>query len=76
MVKINRRQFIALSAAGVGTALVGNWLRQETISSQPLASSSASVIPIYQSSDGLLELDFPCASSGSQTRRSGSHSLY
>jgi FtsP/CotA-like multicopper oxidase with cupredoxin domain len=57
MVKLNRRQFITLGAAGVGTALVGNWLRQETISSQPLPSSSASVIPVYQSSNGLLELD-------------------
>ncbi|BAZ47237.1 type 3 multicopper oxidase (plasmid) [Chondrocystis sp. NIES-4102] len=56
MVKINRRQFIALGAAGVGTALIGNWLRQD-ISSQPLASSSANVFDVYQSSDGLLELD-------------------
>jgi FtsP/CotA-like multicopper oxidase with cupredoxin domain len=56
MVKINRRQFIILSAAGVGTALVGNWLRQD-IFSQPLASSSANVFGVYQSSDGLLELD-------------------
>jgi hypothetical protein len=56
MVKINRRQFIALGAAGVGTALVGNWLRQD-ISSQPLASSSVNVFGVYQSSDGLLELD-------------------
>jgi FtsP/CotA-like multicopper oxidase with cupredoxin domain len=56
MVKINRRQFIILSAAGVGTALVGNWLRQD-IFSQPLASSSASVFGVYQSSDGLLELN-------------------
>ena len=56
MVKINRRQFITLSAAGVGTALVGNWLRQD-IFSQPLASSSVNVFGVYQSSDGLLELD-------------------
>lgn len=46
MVKINRRQFIALGAAGVGTALIGNWLRQN-ISSQPLASSSANVFDVY-----------------------------
>ncbi|MEY2831146.1 MAG: hypothetical protein RLZZ574_404 [Cyanobacteriota bacterium] len=56
MVKINRRQFIALGAAGVGTALVGHWLRQ-AISSQPLPASSAGIIPVYQSSNRLLELD-------------------
>lgn len=56
MAKINRRQFIALGAAGVGTALVGHWLGQD-IFSQPLASLSANVFGVYQSGDGLLELD-------------------
>lgn len=55
MAKINRRQFIALGAAGIGTALVVHWLRQD-IFSQPLASLSANAIPVYQSGDGLLEL--------------------
>ena len=56
MVKFNRRQFIALSAAGVGTALVSNWLRRHT-SSQPLISGVVDSTPLYQSKDGLLELD-------------------
>ena len=56
MVKFNRRQFIALGAAGMGVALVGNWLRQDSIS-QPLSSTSANVAPVYQSSNGLLELN-------------------
>ena len=56
MTKINRRQFIALGAAGIGTALVVHWLRQD-IFSQPLASLSANAVPVYQSGDGLLELD-------------------
>ncbi len=57
MVKFNRRQFVALGAAGLGAALVGNCLRQETISSEPLLKSSANAAPVYQSSNGLLELD-------------------
>lgn len=56
MVKLNRRQFITLGAAGIGTALVGNWLRQD-ISSQTVPQSSVNVAPVYQSSNGLLELD-------------------
>ena len=57
MVKFNRRQFITLSAAGTGVALIGNWLRQKTISSQPLPTPSIDLLPLYQSSEGLLELD-------------------
>ena len=56
MVKFNRRQFIALGAAGTGAALVGNWLRQNT-SSQPVTSTPVNSAPLYQSSNGLLELD-------------------
>ena len=57
MGKLNRRQFMILGAAGVGAALVGNWLRQETISSQPLPRSLANPVSLYKSNDGLLELD-------------------
>ncbi|MGB5636412.1 MAG: multicopper oxidase domain-containing protein, partial [Waterburya sp.] len=57
MIKLNRHQFIVLGTAGAGAALLDNWLRQETISSQPLPQSSANAAPVYQSSDGLLELD-------------------
>ncbi|MEM7761047.1 MAG: multicopper oxidase domain-containing protein, partial [Cyanobacteria bacterium P01_A01_bin.40] len=56
MVKFNRRQFMALSAAGVGSALVGNWLRRGT-SSQPVTPTPVNSAPLYQSSNGLLELD-------------------
>lgn len=56
MVKLNRRQFITLGVAGTGVALVSNWLRQD-ISSQPIPQSSANVASVYQSSNGLLELD-------------------
>ena len=59
MVKLNRRQFIILSAVGAGVAVVSNWLSQKTIFSEPLLlpRSSASITPLHQSSDGLLELD-------------------
>ena len=56
MVKFNRRQFIALGAAGTGVALVGNWLRRGT-SSQSVTSTPVNSTPLYQSSNGLLELD-------------------
>ncbi len=57
MVKLNRRQFIALTVAGAGAATIGNWLRKETISSEPLSRSTANLSSLYQSSNGLLELD-------------------
>ena len=57
MAKLNRRQFIALGIGGTGIAVAGNWLRQKTIYSQPVPQSSANPAPVYQSSDGLLELD-------------------
>ena len=59
MVKLNRRQFIILSTAGAGVAVVSNWLSQKTIFSEPLplSRSSAAITPLHQSSDGLLELD-------------------
>ena len=57
MAKLNRRQFIALGIGGAGIAVAGNWVRQKTIYSQPVPQSSANPAPVYQSSDGLLELD-------------------
>ncbi|MGK7896956.1 MAG: multicopper oxidase family protein [Xenococcus sp. (in: cyanobacteria)] len=57
MVKINRRQFIILSSAGAGAALVGNQLGKKTISSQTLPESSINLAHLYQSHNGLLELD-------------------
>ncbi len=57
MAKLSRRQFIALGVGGAGIAIVGNWLHQKTISSQPILKSSTNPTPVYQSSKGLLELD-------------------
>ncbi len=57
MVKINRRQFIILGAAGAGAALVGNQLWKRANSSKPLPPSSANISPLHQSKNGLLELD-------------------
>ncbi len=55
MTKFNRRQFLILGAAGVGTALVANWVvGKET---QPILQSSVSLPRIIHSKDGLLELD-------------------
>ena len=56
MVKFNRRQFVALGAAGIGAALVGNWLRRD-ISDRSVTSAPVNSAPLYQSSNGLLELD-------------------
>ena len=57
MVKINRRQFIILGTAGAGAAFLGNQLGQKTISNQTLPPSSVNLAPLYQSKNGLLELD-------------------
>jgi FtsP/CotA-like multicopper oxidase with cupredoxin domain len=57
MVKLNRRKFIVWGAAGTGVALVSNWLGKGTTFSQPLSQSSVNFSPLYQSSEGLLELN-------------------
>lgn len=56
MVKFNRRQFVALGAAGVGTALLGSCLRRGTFS-HTVTSTPIDSAPIYKSSNSLLELD-------------------
>ena len=63
MVKLSRRQFIALGVGGAGIAVAGNWLRRETTALPPVPQSSANPTPIYQSSDGLLELDLEASES-------------
>ncbi|MDJ0591786.1 MAG: multicopper oxidase family protein [Pleurocapsa sp. MO_226.B13] len=63
MVKFNRRQFIALGTAGIGAALVSNWLLLDATSSQPLPRSPANVTPSYQSKNGLLALDLEASES-------------
>jgi FtsP/CotA-like multicopper oxidase with cupredoxin domain len=58
MVKLNRRQFIALGTAATGVVFVSNCLRKGSIVSQPLLSSSSVPLSnLYQSSNGLLELN-------------------
>ena len=56
MVKFNRRQFIALGVGSAGAAWVGNWLRRD-ISGRTVTSAPVNSAPLYQSSNGLLELD-------------------
>ncbi|MEL6930460.1 MAG: multicopper oxidase family protein [Cyanobacteria bacterium J06600_6] len=56
MVKFNRRQFITLGAAGVGAAWIGDRLFRDN-SIEPAASTSVNSAPLYQSENGLLELD-------------------
>jgi FtsP/CotA-like multicopper oxidase with cupredoxin domain len=57
MDKLNRRKFIVWGAAGAGSVLASNWLGQKTLFSQPLSQSSFNLSALYQSSNGLLELD-------------------
>ena len=52
----SRRQFIALGAAGTGAAFVGSWLRRD-ISDRSVTSAPVNSASVYQSSNGLLELD-------------------
>jgi FtsP/CotA-like multicopper oxidase with cupredoxin domain len=55
MAKFNRRQFLALSTVGVGTAIAVNWVMgKET---QPASPSSVSLPRTILSQDGLLELE-------------------
>jgi FtsP/CotA-like multicopper oxidase with cupredoxin domain len=56
MVKLNRRQFIALTTAGVGTALGAHWVFRSQRYSNAIPPSIA-LAKQYQSSEGLLELD-------------------
>ena len=59
MVKFSRRQFITLGAAGVGAAWLGDRLIRGNYI-EPVVSTSVNSVPsnsIYQSKNGLLELD-------------------
>ncbi len=63
MTKFNRRQFMVLGAAGTGAALVSSsWLRSD-IFSQPAPQSAVNSVLLYQSSDGLLELNLEASES-------------
>lgn len=56
MVKLNRRHFITIGAVGVGITLVDNWLFQN-VSNQRATLATPDTLALYQSSNGLLELD-------------------
>ncbi len=62
MVKFNRRQFIALGTFGVGFAWLGDRLLRDTFI-KPVASTSVNPAPLYQSKNGLLELDLEAGES-------------
>lgn len=57
MVKINRRQFLALSAAGASSAFFASCTQGETNFSQAASNSSLDLPQLYQSKDGLLKLN-------------------
>ena len=62
MVKMNRRQFLALSAASAGTAIFAGCTKGRANNTQA-ASKLSSVPQVYQSQDGLLELDLSASES-------------
>lgn len=53
MTKLNRRQFITLGTASIGTALAGNWAFRSSQGQQPLTALAQN----YHSNQGLLELN-------------------
>ena len=57
MTKINRRQFLALSAAGAGTAIFAGCTQGRTSNTRAATDSSLNASPLHQSQNGLLELD-------------------
>lgn len=63
MAKINRRQFFALSAASAGLAIFASCRREGVNSTQVSFNSSPNSTKLYQSSDGLLELDLEASES-------------
>ncbi|MDJ0727147.1 MAG: multicopper oxidase family protein [Prochloraceae cyanobacterium] len=63
MAKINRRQFLALSAAGAGTAILASCRQKEASYSQVRSNSALDLSQLHQSSTGLLELDLEASES-------------
>ena len=63
MVYINRRQFLALSTAGAGSAIFASCAGKWTSNTQALSNSSPDLSQLYQSKDGLLELDLEASES-------------
>jgi FtsP/CotA-like multicopper oxidase with cupredoxin domain len=57
MIKLNRRQFIALSAASAGTAVAAGLITQKNNFPSLSAKTASSLPSLYQSRDGLLEVN-------------------
>ena len=57
MVKINRRQFLALTTASASSAMIAGCDRQQAVNSQTPASLKSDLAKVYKSNDGLLELN-------------------
>ena len=62
MVKMNRRQFLVLSAASAGTAIVAGCTQGRAGNTQA-ASKSSNLPRVHQSQNGLLELDLSASES-------------
>ena len=62
MVKMNRRQFLALSAASAGTAIVAGCTGGRAGNTQAVSKSS-NLPQVHQSQNGLLELDLSASES-------------
>lgn len=54
---MNRRQFIALGAAGIGSAATLHWARNRSLANELWATAA----PLYTSQNGLLEVDLTAA---------------
>ncbi|AFY46782.1 putative multicopper oxidase [Nostoc sp. PCC 7524] len=57
MKKLNRRQFITLTAASAGTAIAASWVWQKIHSSQIAAQPQIDLPKLHKSTDGLLEIN-------------------
>ncbi|WP_036488538.1 multicopper oxidase family protein [Myxosarcina sp. GI1] len=63
MVKMNRRQFLTLSAASAGTAIFAGCTQGRANNTQAASNLSSDLPQIYQSQDSLLELDLSASES-------------
>ena len=63
MAKINRRQFLVLSAAGAGSAIFASCVQRKASYTQARANSPLEKSQLHQSRDGLLELDLEASES-------------
>ena len=57
MTKINRRQFLALTAAGAGSAIIASCGREQATYGQTPSNLAIDLAKLHQSQNGLLEID-------------------